>query len=215
MTTIVGRDIKVEVALTFATAAALTAITKASPGVASKTAHGIADGTVGYLSIAAGMVEAHEQAVMTDNAATDTFELAGLNTTNYSTFTAGDLIAAATWGVITEAYNYNLPDAAAAQIDDTRLTDIKTRNVAGLLGSQDLTVQIRSPETMSAALAYVASQAIGGGKILVKITKVSTSTVLRVAYGTPSLPGENVDVGAGGTGSFNIIVPAFPLKPNV
>jgi hypothetical protein len=160
-------------------------------------------------------VEAHEQAVLTDNADTDTFELAGLNTTNYSTFTAGDLIAAASWGVITEAYNYSVPDASASPIPDTRLSDVKERNVAGLLGPQDLTIQIRAPETMSTGLAYVSSQAIAGGKVLIKISKVSTGTVLRVAYGEPSLPGESVDVGSGGTGSFNLIVPGFVLKPNV
>ena len=38
MTTIVGRNCKVEVALTFAAVAAFTAVTKANPGVATKTA---------------------------------------------------------------------------------------------------------------------------------------------------------------------------------
>lgn len=213
MTTIVGRNCKIEVALTFAAAAAITAMTKANPGVATKTSHGIVDGTVGYFSVAAGMVELHEQAVMTAAAATNTFNLAGLDTTQYSTWTAGDFIAGATWGLLDESAGYSMGGGAADQLDDSRIHLGKRINVAGLNPAEDITVNLRPPEVEGAALAFLTRAARNGTKVLIKITK--DSRILRVAYGTPSTYGEQVDVGGLGSGSFNIVCPAWVLKPNV
>lgn len=215
MTTIVGRDIRIECALTFAAGIAVSALTKASPGVATSTAHGLLDGAVGYFSVAAGMVELHEQAVLVDNKADDTFELAGLATTTYSTWTAGSIITAATWGTLTEAKVYTVGGGAAAQLDDSRLLDRKTRNLSGLLASQDLTIDVGNPKVMSAALAYLDAQARVGGYVLLKISDASDGTVLRVAYGQPSVPGESVGSGALATGQISVTVPQWALKPNL
>lgn len=213
MTTIVGRNCKIEVALTIAAAAAFTAITKANPGVATKASHAIADGTVGYWSVAAGMVELDGQATMTGSAAANTLELEGLDTTLYSTFTAGDFYAAATWGLLDEAGGYAMGGGAADQLDDSRLHLSKRRNIAGLNAAEDLTVNIKTPEVEGAALQFLTAAARNGTSVLIKITK--GTRVVRVAYGVPSTYGEQVDVGGLGTGSFNLICPAYVLKPNV
>jgi hypothetical protein len=215
MTTIVGRDIRVECALTFDTGIAVASLTKASPGVATSTAHGLVDGEVGYFSVAAGMVELDQQAVLVDNKTDDTFELAGLATTSYSTWTAGTIVPAATWGTLTEAKVYTVGGGAAAQLDDTRLLDKKTRNLSGLLASQDLTIDIGNPKVMSAALAYLDAQARVGGFVLFKISDASDGTVLRVAFGQPSVPGENVGSGALATGQISVTVPQWAIKPNL
>lgn len=213
MATITGRNVKVEVALTFAAGVSPTAVTKAYPPVATLNAHGIADGTVGYWTITAGMVELNDQAVVTDNAATNTFELPGLDSTNYSTYTAGTFTAAATWGTISEAASYNVGGGAAEQLDDTRLMDVKTRNVAGNLGAQDVSISVKAQDISGAAMKFIERQAMNGSPCLFKITKAGQ--VLRAFWGTPSLPGESVSAGAIATGEFNVVVPAFTLKPNV
>ncbi len=213
MTTIVGRNCKIEVALTFAAVAAFTAVTKANPGVATKSAHGIADGTVGYWSVAAGMVELDGQATMTGSAATNTLELEGLDTTQYSTFTAGDFYAAATWGLLDEAGGYSVGGGTSDQLDDSRLHLGKRRNVAGLNAAEDLNVNIKTPEVESAALSFLTAAARNGTNVLIKITK--GTRIIRVAYGVPSTYGEQVDVGGLGTGSFSLTCPAYVLKPNV
>lgn len=214
MGTITGRNCKIEVALTFDVAITPTAVTKASPPSVTLSAHGLTDGEVGYWSsVTAGMVELHEQAFMVDNSATNTWEMPGLDSTDYTTFTAGSVIMAATWGTLTEATGYTVGGGAADQIDDTRLNESKRRNIAGLLPSQDLSIDIRNQEIDGTVLAFIEGKAKRGLPILVKISK--GSQVLRVAYGTPSIPGESVASGAGATGQLNIIVPQWVVKPNV
>lgn len=214
MGTIVGRNCKVEVALTFAAAANPTAVTKASPPVVTLTSHGLANGAVGYWSsVTAGMIELQDQAFMVNNQATNTWEMPGLDSTDYTTYTAGSVTMAATWGTLSEAMSYEVGGGDVNQLDDTRLYENKTRNIAGLLPSQDLTFGTRPQEIDSTVLAFVTGKAKRGLQILVKISK--GSQVLRVAYGTPSVPGESVTVGGAATATFNLIVPAWVVKPNV
>lgn len=216
MTTIVGRNCKVEVALTFGSAVTgATAITKAAPGVVTDAAHGLNNGDVGFWTITAGMVELDEQAFIVANKATDTFEMPGFETTNYSTFASASssYTIAATWGTISEAAGYSVGGGAANQLDDTRLTDTKTRNIAGLLAPQDVTIDVRSGEIDGAAMLFVGKQARAAAPCLFKISK--GSQVLRVFYGVPSLPGEGVQAGALASGQFSVTVPGWVVKPNV
>jgi hypothetical protein len=217
MTTIVGRNCKVEVALTFGTpvTAGATAITKAAPAVVTDAAHGLLDGAVGFWTITSGMIELNEQAFMVDNKATDTWEMPGFETTDYSTFVSADstYTMAATWGTISEAAGYSVGGGAANQLDDTRLTDTKTRNIAGLLAPQDVSIDVKSGEIDGAAMLYIAQKARAAAPVLFKISK--GSQVLRVFYGVPSLPGEAAQAGALATGQFSVTVPGWVIKPNV
>lgn len=216
MTTIVGRNCKVEVALTFgAGVTGATAITKAAPGVVTDAAHGLADGDAGYWIITAGMVELNEQAFIVDNKATDTFEMPGFETTNYSTFdgASSTYYMAATWGTVSEAAGYSVGGGAAATLDDTRLTDTKSRNIAGLLAPQDVSIDVRSGEVDGAAMQFIAKKARAAESVLIKISK--GTQVLRVLYGVPSLPGEGVQAGQLGTGQFSVTVPGWVIKPNI
>jgi hypothetical protein len=214
MGTITGRNCKVEVALTFAAAINPTAVTKASPPVVTLSAHGLANGAVGYWSsVTAGMIELQDQAFMVNNQATNTWEMPGLDSTDYTTYTAGSAIMAATWGTLSEAVSYEVGGGAVNQLDDTRLYENKTRNIAGLLPSQDIKFSIRPQEIDGTVLAFIVGKAKRGLQILVKISK--GSQVLRVAYGTPSVPGESVSVGGAATADFNLVVPAWVVKPNV
>lgn len=80
----------VSVAMQSALAAAdtVTAITKASPGVATSTSHGMADGAYFKLDVE-GMYQVDERVFRVDNTAANTFDLEGENTTDYDTFTSG------------------------------------------------------------------------------------------------------------------------------
>jgi hypothetical protein len=81
---------KVGVAVQSAIGAAktITTITKANPGVVTSTAHGFLDGEVVRI-LALGMSQVNEVYVRVDNKTDDTFELEGVDTTLFDTFTSG------------------------------------------------------------------------------------------------------------------------------
>jgi hypothetical protein len=162
------------------------------------------------------MVELADQAIIANNITVNTIEMPGLDSTNYSTFAAGagtNLVMAATWGTLAEAAAYAVGGGASSQLNDTRLTDTKTRNIAGLLAPQDVTIDVRNGVVSSAAMAWVERKAMNTESILVKISQ--GAQVVRVCYGVPSLPNEQVGSGELASGQFSITVPAFAVHPNV
>lgn len=82
------QNVDVDVQSALGSPITLTAITNASTGVASATAHGLSNGDYGILS-AQGMREVHEMVVRVANKTNDTFELEGVNTTSFGVFTSG------------------------------------------------------------------------------------------------------------------------------
>lgn len=85
---IVWKNVAVSMQSAIGTAKTITAITKANPGVVSATAHGFENGDIVYLDIR-GMHQLNEKAVRVANKTTDTFELEGVDTTLFDTFTTG------------------------------------------------------------------------------------------------------------------------------
>jgi hypothetical protein len=66
----------------------LTAITKANPAVVTSVGHGRADGDIVLLKLS-GMKEINHMLARVANKTTDTFELEGVDSTLFSTFTSG------------------------------------------------------------------------------------------------------------------------------
>lgn len=66
----------------------ITAITKANPGVVSSTSHGYANGDYVLLTIS-GMWQLDARVARVANQAANTFELEGIDTTLFDTFTSG------------------------------------------------------------------------------------------------------------------------------
>ena len=87
----VTRWIKVAVAMQSALGAnkTITGITKANPGVVTSTSHGISNGAYTVFTMTSGMPQLNDRVVRVANQAANTWELEGLDTTNYDTFTSG------------------------------------------------------------------------------------------------------------------------------
>lgn len=213
MTTLVGRNLKVEVALTFSSALSPTAVTKANPSVATLTSHGMSDGAVGYWTITAGMTELDKQAAHVIATTSGTFTMNGVDTTNYSTYTAGTFTPAATWGTVAEAAGLTIGGGAADALDDTRLTDTKKRNVSGMLAPQDMSVNLRNPTVMGSALAFILAAARNSTSCLFRVTQ--GTNVLGVYYGVPSVPGLNVQASGLASGDFGVIGEGWFAQPNL
>lgn len=133
----IGSNVKVEVEQTLATAVTITGITKANPGVVTAASHGYANGDVVKLTVSAGMVELDGQIARVANSTASTFELEGIDTTNYSTFTAGTAKKITAWQTLSNAQNISMPDPAPAKIDITTLIDKAKQYTYGLPDAPD------------------------------------------------------------------------------
>jgi hypothetical protein len=200
MTAEVARNSKLEVQATIDTAKTITAITKANPGVASSTAHGFSNGDVVVLAIE-GMTELDGLVVRVANVAANTFELEGIDTTNFGTFTSGTAKEVLTWLTVAEATQVNFGAGQAEQLEKTRLIDRTKRYEAGLPDQPNITVNLFSDVTES---AQVAVEGYGRDGIAVAWRYTRKSGKLSYFGGTPSTVGEDNNVGQLVTGSFTI-----------
>lgn len=205
-----GRGIRVEFAQTYGSAKSVSAVTKADPGVATSTAHGLTDGTVGYFSGVSGMVQLEGQAARTDNAATNTFELQGLNTSSFSTFSGTcSFIPVTAWHTLAEATSYAIGGGEAEKLDATTLLDVVKQEEAGLLAPQTMSISILAQDDPSTALRALAALAQAGTKTVFRVSLPNGA--VRIGYGEPSLPGEDVQRGQLGTGNLGFTVKGLIL----
>lgn len=114
----------VQVAMQSAIAAAktITAITKASPGVVTSAAHGYTNGDYVYLEVL-GMRQLNKMVCRVASAATDTFQLEGLDTTAFDTFTSGTAKKVTLGTTITTATDINVSGGETDQIDVSTIHD--------------------------------------------------------------------------------------------
>lgn len=203
-TPLIGRNVRVEVSKTETAAKTVSAVTQASPGVATSTAHGLTDGSVGYFNAVTGMVNLEGQAARVDAPVSNTFSLEGINTTNYPVFTAGTFVPVSVWSTLSRAAAYDIGGGDADQIDTTVLLDVIKQNANGLLAAQTVKFDLKLDTTDEEALQLVRAAALSQAYQVYRITLSDGSQ--RVFRGQPSLPGENVGQGALGTGSFSVTV---------
>jgi hypothetical protein len=210
MANVKGRGVRVEIAATYSAAKTVTAVTQASPGVATSSAHGMANDTVGYFSGVTGMAQLEGQACRVKNQATNTFELQGLNTTNFSAFTAGTFTPVATWQTLAEATSYSIGGGAGDKLDATCLIHDIKQEEQGNLPAGTVAMNTLSQDTPSAAMALIEAAVQTQAAVLVRITLGNGA--VRIFRGEPSLPGEDVQQGALGTGSLDFSAKGYVLK---
>lgn len=204
MTTLVGRNVRIEVSKTEGTAKVVSAVTVAKPPVATSTAHGLANGAVGYFTDVTGMVNIDGQAARASSVDTNTFTLAGLDASQYPAFTGGDFVPITAWSTLARASGYSIGGGDAARQDDTCLLDSITQEINGLLASESITLNLKKQTIDEEALELVRTAARTQGYLVFRITLADGAQ--RVFRGQPSMPGEDVQVGAIGTGSFGVTV---------
>jgi hypothetical protein len=147
---IIGTNITVSVEQTLGSPVTVTAVTKASEGVVTAAGHGFVAGDIVKFSVSAGMVELHQQAVRVSSALTDTFTLEGLDTTLYSTWTAGTVSDITAFQTLSNAQNISMPNPAPAKIDITTLIDKSKQYAFGLPDAPDGSITGLFDPTLSA-----------------------------------------------------------------
>lgn len=212
-TPLIGRNVRVEVSKTEIAAKTVTAVSKANPGVASSTAHGQVDGTVGYMSGVTGMAQLDGQAVRVNTVLTDSFALEGIDTTNYATFTAGTFVPISVWSTLSRAASYQIGGGEADKIDNTTLLDVIKQEINGLLAAQTVSFELKLETIDDEAMGLINVAAMNGSYLVFRITL--SDGAQRVFRGQPSMPGENVGQGALGTGSISVTVKGAVLRLGV
>ena len=211
MSTQKGRNVRVEVAATYAAAKTVSTVSKASPGlVTTSTAHALAEGTIGYFSGVSGMTELDGQAASVDTTLSSTFLAEGINTTNFGTLAGTCLFTpVATWVTLSTSTSYQIGGGEADPIDTTTLLDVVKQSDVGMLAAQSVSFDAFSDPQLAAMLLLEAA-AIAGDYVVMRITFPNGER--RVFRGIPSLPGESVAVSAMATGSFSVSVKGRLLK---
>lgn len=207
MTNIVGRGVRVEVGKTEGSPIAVSAVTQAKPGVATSTAHGLATKSAGYLTGVTGMVQLDGQAVRLGAVDTNTFALEDIDTTDYPAYTAGNFVPITAWSTLSPATGYSIGGGEAEKLDITTLLDDIKQEINGLLAAQAVTFNMNNETVNGEAMALVEEAARKAEYLVFRITLKDGST--RLFRGQPSMPGEDVQRGAIGTGSFSVTVKGF------
>lgn len=211
MTTAIGRGVRLEIGLTYASAKNVTAVTLASPGVATSASHGLSNGTVGYWSVSAGMVQLDGQATRVYNQSTNAFDLQGLNTTGYSAFTGTQTFTpVATWGTLSETIGYQIGGGTADKLDDTKLSDVITQEIIGTLPPDTVQIDLLSQTYNSSVMQAIEDASIAQTYLVWRLTLQDNA--VRVWRGIPSRPGESLQRKQLATGQFEVSCKGFVLR---
>lgn len=109
----------------------ITAITKASPGVVSSTAHGYSNGDFVILTVQ-GMHQVDQRVFRVSGVATDSFSLEGEDTTNYDAFSSGTAQKLTFGTSITTATTLSSSGGGYSFIDVTTVHDNTQKQIPGL-----------------------------------------------------------------------------------
>lgn len=126
----VWSKVGVAVQTALATAKTITAISKANPAVVSCAAHGFTAGQELLLKVS-GMLEVNDMVVRVGNPVSGTFELEGVDSTLFSTFTAGNA-ALITFGAAAATFqDVNSSGGEAKAVEITTIHDDTDKEIPG------------------------------------------------------------------------------------
>lgn len=182
------KNVQISIQSALGAAKTLSAITKADPGVASSTAHGFTDGDYVVLTVN-GMYQVNDKIVRVDNAATDAFDLEGVDTTLFDTFTSGTAEEITFGTTLSTALSVSSSGGDFNFIDTTTIHDNQQTQVPGLPNAATFTMDnIWDPSDAGLIALKEASDA--QAKRAIKITWPSGYKALFTGYiGCSLLPG--------------------------
>jgi hypothetical protein len=132
----------VQVAIQSAIAATktITAITKASPGVVTSAAHGYSNGDYVLLSVQ-GMSQVDQMVVRVAGVTTDTFQMEGVDSTSFGTFSSGTAAKITFGTTLTTAVNISASGGDFSFIDVTTIHDNVKKQIPGVANPATFTME--------------------------------------------------------------------------
>jgi len=120
---IIATKVKLEIGSTFGSVKTITGISKANPAVVTSVAHGFTNGDWVWLTTVEGMTELHNRLVRVAGVTTDTFQVEGVDSTGFGTFTAGSCKEVTAFVTAAEAADIQSSGGDARTVDTSVLLD--------------------------------------------------------------------------------------------
>lgn len=153
-----------------------TAISKANPAVATKTAHGMTTGTVVKVSGATGMTEINNRVAIVQVLTADTLALGGIDSTGFATVaSAGTLTPTAC--KVNGMESYTISGSAATQIDATDMDSTQKETLTGLSGAGTLSLSLQKSFMDDGQKACEASSNTPGVNVALTLTPKGQTAV--------------------------------------
>lgn len=210
---IIGAGVKVEIGLTESAAVSVNSITKSTAPLATAQNHGLADASAAYFTSMVGMEQMDGQAVRVQTQGSpgdDDFTFLDINTTNFATFTSGQVVGVATWATLAQSTQYAIGGGAGKTEDVGTLFDTTEKLLTIKNAAETVTIDVRSLREDNTAMAKVRSTARALGNLVFRITHPpaagQTTGAQRIFRGQPSIPGESVAQGGTGTGQLSVTI---------
>jgi hypothetical protein len=184
----------------------------ANPGLATKVTHGMAAGTIGYWTVASGMIELDGWASSVKAGTADNWTLERINTTSMSVWIsdAGNTFTpVATWLTLSPATSYAIGGGEADEQDVSRLIDSTRQIEYGLLSAETVTFENLSDSQLAGMIAVDAA-ARAGTSMTFRITLSNTER--RVFRGVVTVPSETQGLSVVATGGFKVAVKGQVLR---
>ena len=158
---------------------AITAISKATPGVFTAVAHGYNNGDIVYIDGVVGMTEVNGIWGVVTAKATDTFQLTVglgvLSTSSYTTYSSGGTAQGYTMARMCEAKSINSQGGSVEQIDTTGMCDSSKTYEARLSDTGSFSVSANKL-AQGAVQISLRTNEINGTKFPVKIVFPNSAT---------------------------------------
>lgn len=128
---LIWKNVKVNLQSALGSAKTITAITNADPGVATSTAHGFTNGQIVFIE-AKGVYALTDRPVRVANATADTFELEGIDTTDFATFTECTAKLVTLGTSVTTAVSISSSGGSIPFVDTTTIHENTKSQIPGL-----------------------------------------------------------------------------------
>jgi hypothetical protein len=125
----------------------ISGITAANPGVVTANAHGIANGAIVRIASVLGMLQVNNRAFVVANQTTNTFELKGVDTTDYTAYASGGQAFAQTMAEVGYMREGGGMDGEAPDVDVSHLRSLEREFLLGLPDPGNFQLQLWLPST--------------------------------------------------------------------
>ncbi|WP_053842954.1 phage tail protein [Paracidovorax avenae] len=173
----------VAIATSYGTAKAISAISNAAPGVATSTAHGLANGA--FFELKTGWQKISERIFKAGNVATNSLEVAGSETTDVNRFpagsSAGSLREILAWTQIPQILEFTTNGGDQQFANFSFLEEDYERQLPTVTAAQSIQIGIGDDPTLP---GYQALKAAGEARAIraIKITLPNGSVILYNGY---------------------------------